>query len=62
MKRNDILWKAALEDLFDDFLRFFTLKLKHYLIYKRDLNISIRNWINYFRQNLITMPFGTSIN
>ena len=23
MKRNDILWKAALEDLFDDFLRFF---------------------------------------
>ena len=23
MKHNDILWKAALEDLFDDFLRFF---------------------------------------
>src|ERR1035437_6159893 len=23
MKRNDILWKAALEDLFDDFLHFF---------------------------------------
>lgn len=23
MKRDDILWKAALEDLFDDFLRFF---------------------------------------
>jgi len=23
MKRNDLLWKAALEDLFDDFLRFF---------------------------------------
>ncbi len=23
MNRNDILWKAALEDLFDDFLRFF---------------------------------------
>src|ERR1700679_279887 len=23
MKRNDILWKAVLEDLFDDFLRFF---------------------------------------
>jgi predicted transposase/invertase (TIGR01784 family) len=23
MKRNDILWKATLEDLFDDFLRFF---------------------------------------
>jgi predicted transposase/invertase (TIGR01784 family) len=23
MKRNDILWKSALEDLFDDFLRFF---------------------------------------
>jgi len=23
MKRNDILWKAALEDFFDDFLRFF---------------------------------------
>lgn len=23
MKRNDILWKALLEDLFDDFLRFF---------------------------------------
>lgn len=23
MKRNDILWKGALEDLFDDFLRFF---------------------------------------
>jgi hypothetical protein len=23
MKRTDLLWKAALEDLFDDFLRFF---------------------------------------
>jgi hypothetical protein len=23
MKRNDLLWKAALEDLFDDFLLFF---------------------------------------
>src|ERR1700733_4710174 len=23
MKRNDLLWKATLEDLFDDFLRFF---------------------------------------
>lgn len=23
MKRNDLLWKSALEDLFDDFLRFF---------------------------------------
>jgi len=23
MKRNDLLWKAALEDLFDDFLRFY---------------------------------------
>jgi len=23
MKHNDLLWKAALEDLFDDFLRFF---------------------------------------
>ena len=23
MKRNDLLWKAALEDLFDDFLKFF---------------------------------------
>jgi hypothetical protein len=23
MQRNDILWKAALEDLFHDFLRFF---------------------------------------
>ena len=23
MRRNDILWKGALEDLFDDFLRFF---------------------------------------
>ena len=23
MKHNDILWKATLEDLFDDFLRFF---------------------------------------
>ena len=23
MKRNDLLWKAALEDMFDDFLRFF---------------------------------------
>jgi len=22
MKRNDLLWKAALEDFFDDFLRF----------------------------------------
>jgi hypothetical protein len=25
MKRTDILWKAALEDLFDDFLKFFYL-------------------------------------
>lgn len=23
MKRNDLLWKAALEDLFEDFLLFF---------------------------------------
>jgi len=32
MKRNDILWKATLEDLFDDFLRFFTRMLISYLI------------------------------
>lgn len=29
MKRNDILWKAALEDLFDDFLRFFIPEADH---------------------------------
>ena len=29
MKRNDLLWKAALEDLFDDFLRFFYRNAAH---------------------------------
>ena len=39
MKRDDILWKAALEDLFDNFLRFFFVDAELIFYFKKKFRL-----------------------
>ena len=48
MKRNDILWKSILEDIFDDFLKFFFPNAEALFDLKKVSNTSIRNSNSFF--------------
>ncbi|WP_229217085.1 hypothetical protein [Dyadobacter luteus] len=55
MKRDDNLWKAILEDVFDDFLTFSTRIQVNYLILTKDLNTSTKSWSSFFHRRKIFM-------
>jgi hypothetical protein len=56
MKRDDILWKAALEDMFDDFLRFFFPNADEIFDFNKKFHTWIRNWISYFLLKMTPTP------
>jgi hypothetical protein len=62
MKQNDILWKAALEYLFDDFLRFFLPMPTCCLISVKGSNTWIKNSTNFSHLKMMNMCQDMWIN
>ena len=56
MKRNDLLWKAALEDLFDVSCASSFRKLNKYLTSVKTSNTWTRNWVSYLHRKMTPTP------